>query len=99
VRAATAQALAAAAVATGLVAWWGPGGGSLRRGSRTLVRGLAPTREARAVLVTLLVAAALSAAGARGAGAGPDTTPLPSFPSLPSMPSPTLPSWTAWPLP
>ncbi len=38
--------LAAAAAFTALTAWWGPGGASLRRGSRSLVRGLsgAPDR-------------------------------------------------------
>jgi hypothetical protein len=85
----TGPALAAAAVATGAVAWWGPGGGSLRRGSRMLVRGLAPTHAARAVLVAVLVAGALTAVGARAAGMGPDVTPVPSL---------DQPAWSAWPL-
>jgi len=29
-----------------LMAWWGPGGASLRRGSRSLIRGVAPSRTA-----------------------------------------------------
>jgi serine/threonine protein kinase len=82
----TGPALAAAAVAVATVAWWGPGGSSLRRGSRTIVRGLAPARGARAVLIALLLAGALLAAGARAAGAGPDVAPFPT---------PQLPAWAA----
>ena len=41
-----------------LIAWWGPGGAPLRRGSRSLVRGLAPAGLPTAVLVGLLLAAA-----------------------------------------
>jgi hypothetical protein len=86
----TGPALAAAAVATAMVAWWGPGGGSLRRGSRILVRGLAPTHGGRAILIALLLAGALTAAGARAAGVGPDVAPFPT---------PSLSGWAAWPLP
>jgi serine/threonine protein kinase len=51
---------AAAGFAAGLlIAWWGPGGASLRRGSRSLARGLAPAGVGTAALVGLLVAAAL----------------------------------------
>jgi serine/threonine protein kinase len=42
-----------------LMAWWGPGGASLRRGSRSLVRGVA-----RAQTVTTIVVAALLLLGA-----------------------------------
>ena len=78
----TGPALATAAVAAGMVAWWGPGGGSLRRGSRALTRGVAPTRGAATALVAVLLAVALGALAARAAGAGPDLTPFPpaSFP-------------------
>ena len=51
---------AAAGFAAGLlIAWWGPGGASLRRGSRSLVRGLAPMGLSTVVLVVLLGAAAV----------------------------------------
>jgi hypothetical protein len=80
-------ALAAAAVAVALVAWWGPGGGALRRGTHTVLRGLTPTRGVAGVLVTLLVAGALVTAGARAAGVRPDPAPFPR---------PELPSWVVW---
>jgi len=83
----SAPALAAAAVAAALVAWWGPGGGSVRRGAHLVVRGLTPTRGAAGVLVTLLVAGALLAAGARASGVRPDPAPFPR---------PELPSWVVW---
>jgi serine/threonine protein kinase len=46
-----------------LMAWWGPGGASLRRGSRSLVRALAPGRGATGVAVAtfLLVGLGLAA--------------------------------------
>jgi hypothetical protein len=52
---------AAAGFAAGvLLAWWGPGGASLRRGSRSLVRGVARGTTVTAVLVgAFLVAAAV----------------------------------------
>ena len=51
---------AASGFAAGLlIAWWGPGGASVRRGSRSLVRGLAPAGPAAAVLVGLLLTAAV----------------------------------------
>jgi hypothetical protein len=80
-------ALAAAAVAAVLVAWCGPGGGAVRRGTRIVVRGLTPTRGAAAVLVALLVAGALVGAGARASGVRPDPAPFPR---------PELPSWVVW---
>ncbi len=51
---------AAAGFAAGsLIAWWGPGGASLRRGSRSLVRGIAPSGPVTTVLVAALLAAAV----------------------------------------
>jgi hypothetical protein len=51
-------AVAAGALVALLTAWWGPGGGALRRGTRTVVRGLVPPGEqVVAVLVLVLVAA------------------------------------------
>jgi hypothetical protein len=80
-------ALAAAAVAAALVAWCGPGGGAVRRGTRIVARGLTPTRGAAGVLVALLVAGALVTAGARASGVRPDPAPFPR---------PELPSWVVW---
>lgn len=36
-----------------LMAWWGPGSASLRRGSRSLVRGMAPGRTTTGIVVTV----------------------------------------------
>jgi hypothetical protein len=38
-----------------LMVWWGPGGTSLRRGSRSLVRGVAPGKVATAIVVAALL--------------------------------------------
>jgi serine/threonine protein kinase len=53
-----APAAAAGFAAGTLLAWWGPGGASLRRGSRSLVRGVARGRTATSVVVGVLVLAA-----------------------------------------
>lgn len=60
--------LALSAAALALAVWWGPGGGTVRRGSRRMVNGLAPGTGAAGVLsVSLLVAAlALGVAAASG---------------------------------
>ena len=54
--------LAVGAVLAALVAWWGPGGSGLRRGSRSIVRGVAggTTASRLVVLVALLVAVGFS---------------------------------------
>ncbi len=57
----TALTLATAAVAGGMTAWWGPGGGALRRGSRQLSRGLAPGRAGAALAVVVLLSLAVAA--------------------------------------
>ena len=41
-----------------LIAWWGPGGASLRRGSRSLVRGVARGETVTAVVIGVLLLAA-----------------------------------------
>jgi predicted Ser/Thr protein kinase len=52
--------LASAAVFAALTAWWGPGGASLRRGSRSIVRGMTPGDTAtQALAAGLLVGAAV----------------------------------------
>ena len=42
-----------AAVVAALMAWWGPGGSGLRRGTRSIVRGVSPGPRATQVLVVL----------------------------------------------
>ena len=49
--------VAVGAVVAGLMAWWGPGGAGLRRGSRSIVRGTIPGPRASRVFVVLLLAA------------------------------------------
>jgi predicted Ser/Thr protein kinase len=72
------------AVATGalvalLAAWWGVGGLSLRRGSRTLACALAPGRSVR-VLVPLLLAGAAAVAYLAYRQGAPDWSPLRTLP-------------------
>ena len=47
-------ALATGALVTALMAWWGPGSPSLRRGTRSLVRGLTGVSAVRVGLAVLL---------------------------------------------
>ena len=56
---AMAPAAAAGFAAGMLIAWWGPGGASLRRGSRSLVRGCRAGETATVVIGVLLTAAAV----------------------------------------
>ena len=61
--------LASAGVFAALTAWWGPGGASLRRGSRSIVRGVSPGATAsQVVAAVLLVVAAGLLASAVAAG-------------------------------
>ena len=46
--------LAAGALSGVLAAWWGPGGASLRRGTRSIIRGVTPTQVARQVYLAVL---------------------------------------------
>jgi hypothetical protein len=62
-----------------LAAWWGVGGLALRRGTRTLVRALAPGRSARLAVPLLLGLAATAAYLAYQQGS-PDWTPLRTLP-------------------
>ncbi len=70
--------LAVGGLFAGLMAWWGPGGAGLRRGTRSLIRGLTPTRGAHIALVLLALAAAVALVfwGVLGSGA-PIWAPLP----------------------
>ncbi|MBM6403164.1 serine/threonine protein kinase [Phycicoccus sp. CSK15P-2] len=73
--------LVAAGVFTALTAWWGPGGASLRRGSRSLVRGVTRNPTARQVVVIgLLLAAAVLVALTVSRGE-PSWVPLQEAPS------------------
>jgi len=79
----TSFVLATAALAAGLTAWWGLGGGALRRGSRQLARGIAPGRTGATVVV--LVALGLAATVVvllAAAGWVPEWAPLPDQPAL-----------------
>jgi hypothetical protein len=51
------------AVASLLMAWWGPAGASLRRGTRSMVRGVVRPGLASDIVVGVLVAASLALAG------------------------------------
>ncbi|GAB7193394.1 serine/threonine-protein kinase [Kineococcus sp. NUM-3379] len=74
--------LALGALAAVLTAWWGPGGRSLQRGTRTVVRAVAGgEREAR-VVMALCALLALSAAFMIGGGSEPDWRPLERPPFL-----------------
>lgn len=64
-----------------LMVWWGPGGASLRRGSRSLARRLVPEGTAAVVVAALLVVAGLVAATvALQLGSPLDWTPFPGNP-------------------
>jgi serine/threonine protein kinase len=53
--------LAAGALAGVMAAWWGPGGASMRRGARSLVRGITPTQTARQIYLIVIAVVALGA--------------------------------------
>lgn len=72
-------AVGAGVVVALLVSWWGPGGGSLRRGTRSTVRGLVP-RSAVVVVVLLLLAIGAGAALLAVTRGAPDWTPLVRLP-------------------
>ncbi|NYG07180.1 serine/threonine protein kinase [Phycicoccus badiiscoriae] len=54
----SATSLAVGALVAALMAWWGPGGSGLRRGSRSIIRGVTPGKRATQVVVVLLLVAA-----------------------------------------
>jgi Protein kinase domain len=73
--------LAAGALAASGVAWWGPGGTSLRRGSRDLARALTPGRLGQVLVAGLLLLVAVSAVVVlMQSDWPPDWTPLPGPP-------------------
>ncbi|MGN6611998.1 MAG: hypothetical protein ACTHLJ_09500, partial [Angustibacter sp.] len=62
-----------------LAGWWGPGGGSMRRGARTVLRGVVPASHQLGWVLVLLVAAAALAAWAVRTGE-PQWWPLHQLP-------------------
>lgn len=71
----SAPAVAAGALVALVAAWWGPGGGSLRRGSRTVVRAIVPPSGQVVLVLALLAVGAAFALWAVQAG-GPQWAPL-----------------------
>ncbi|MFP5334368.1 MAG: serine/threonine-protein kinase [Actinomycetes bacterium] len=68
--------LAVGAAAAALTGWWGPGGTSVRRGTRATLRGIAPGRRGGQVAVAVLLVVAGAAALTVLGGTQPDWTPL-----------------------
>lgn len=58
-----------------MTAWWGPGGASLRRGSRSIVRGVTPGATATQVVAAALLLGAAVLLAVTVAGGGPSWTP------------------------
>lgn len=79
----SAPTLAVGALAGALVGWWGPGGVSLRRGSRSLCRGMTRTPLAQHIVVGVVLVATLAVGGWVTARAGvPVWWPLAEAPGL-----------------
>ncbi|MBM6545289.1 serine/threonine protein kinase [Janibacter sp. YIM B02568] len=83
-------ALAVGGLVTTLTAWWGPGSPSLRRGTRSLVRGVTGVAPIRVGLTVLLAVAGLLLLGAALSAGAPATwwplvdSPVPDTPWIPS---------------
>jgi serine/threonine protein kinase len=82
----SAAPLAVGALIAALMAWWGPGGSGLRRGSRSIIRGVSPGRRAGQVLVVLALvgAGALAVWSLQNAGV-PTWWPTQAPSALPGM--------------
>ena len=63
-----------------LVAWWGPGGGSVRRGARALTRGVVRGRAMTSAVVLLCLLGGAAAAYYAYTQGQPDFSPLHSLP-------------------
>jgi hypothetical protein len=63
-----------------LVAWWGPGGGSVRRGARALTRGVVRGRAMTSAVVVLCLLGGAAAAYFAYTQGQPDFSPLHSLP-------------------
>jgi choline-glycine betaine transporter len=78
-----ATALFGGMLAGAATAWWGPGGWSLRTGSRAVVRAVTRNRGGRIAVVALCALVVVAAwMVASRAGFGPDWTPFPPPESL-----------------
>jgi hypothetical protein len=76
-------ALATGMALTIFIAWFGPGGASLRRGSRSLARGIAPTATSAQVATGVFLVVALGLIGALALRTGlPIWTPWTEPPAL-----------------
>ncbi|HRA27342.1 serine/threonine-protein kinase [Ornithinibacter sp.] len=73
--------LVAGGVFAGLTAWWGPGGASLRRGSRSIVRGISPGETMRQVVAAVLLVAAAGILAVTVTGDGATWWPRTTAPS------------------
>ena len=82
--------LVVAGVFAGLTAWWGPGGASLRRGSRSIVRGLTPGEAAGQVAAGILLVVAAVVLAMTVTGDGPTWWPRTTAPGWASQVVPTL---------
>jgi len=82
--------LVVAGVFAGLTAWWGPGGASLRRGSRSVVRGLTPGEAAGQVAAGILLVVAAVVLAMTVNGDGPTWWPRTTAPGWASQVVPTL---------
>jgi predicted Ser/Thr protein kinase len=82
--------LVVAGVFAGLTAWWGPGGASLRRGSRSIVRGLTPGEAAGQVAAGILLVVAAVVLVMTVTGSGPTWWPGTTAPGWASQVVPTL---------
>jgi serine/threonine protein kinase len=82
--------LVVAGVFAGLTAWWGPGGASLRRGSRSIVRGLTPGEAAGQVAAGILLVVAAVVLAMAVTGDGPTWWPRTTAPGWASQVVPTL---------
>ncbi len=82
--------LLVAGVFAGLTAWWGPGGASLRRGSRSIVRGLTPGEAAGQVAAGILLVVAVVVLAVTLTGSGPTWWPRTTAPGWASQVVPSL---------
>ena len=82
--------LVAAGVFAGLTAWWGPGSAALRRGSRSIVRGLTPGETAAQVAAGILLVVAAVLLVTAVTGDGPSWWPRTTAPGWADQVVPTL---------
>ena len=82
--------LVVAGAFAGLTAWWGPGGASLRRGSRSIVRGATPGEAAGQVAAGILLVVAAVVLALTLTGHGPTWWPRTTAPGWASLVVPTL---------